>query len=510
MKLVLNIALGKNSKIKTDILDYTYKLYLAKKLNIMNKQYVKIFGKYICSNDNAVKTKVLILFKEIYSSIGEELFNILDFLTDKDMEFLQNKLSIDNNFEDEQEVEIYNKDYLDMNSSDDDYEENDNNDSNDSNDYNDNNINDPNMSNNGNNNITIANGAADFEKIFLDNLNDLLSESINSIIFIHEEVCSKYEENKSLLLSNIDLIINNFIKVTHKLFIDSDLNKIPTKFAKYIATTLLKITANKELISKLSYEVLYNLSNELLSYLLINDLNQIGEKQEGVLIFKSINSSMIRIIDNCDKTSIILILLEILNNHLEDENNSMSNLSVKCLLKSTEKLNEIINGLDMNKIFIEINSIIFNCELKNKYQRDSLFIKFIQNFINNVVKIKGEETLEIYNNSIGKNPNEDKHILHWIKGCLNNINKNDKKNNSKNTNNNDNNSPNNLEDNKNNESYNKDNEDSINENNNNSEIKDNKDKMDSSNKTNNNGNDKGSNTIDHLKKKWNDVKKKEN
>ena len=510
MKLVLNIALGKNSKIKTDILDYTYKLYLAKKLNIMNKQYVKIFGKYICSNDNAVKTKVLILFKEIYSSIGEELFNILDFLTDKDMEFLQNKLSIDNNFEDEQEVEIYNKDYLDMNSSDDDYEENDNNDSNDSNDYNDNNINDPNMSNNGNNNITIANGAADFEKIFLDNLNDLLSESINSIIFIHEEVCSKYEENKSLLLSNIDLIINNFIKVTHKLFIDSDLNKIPTKFAKYIATTLLKITANKELISKLSYEVLYNLSNELLSYLLINDLNQIGEKQEGVLIFKSINSSMIRIIDNCDKTSIILILLEILKNHLEDENNSMSNLSVKCLLKSTEKLNEIINGLDMNKIFIEINSIIFNCELKNKYQRDSLFIKFIQNFINNVVKIKGEETLEIYNNSIGKNPNEDKHILHWIKGCLNNINKNDKKNNSKNTNNNDNNSPNNLEDNKNNESYNKDNEDSINENNNNSEIKDNKDKMDSSNKTNNNGNDKGSNTIDHLKKKWNDVKKKEN
>ena len=147
----------------------------------MNKQYVKIFGKYICSNDNAVKTKVLILFKEIYSSIGEELFNILDFLTDKDMEFLQNKLAIDNNFEDEQEVEIYNKDYLDMNSSDDDYEENDNNDSNDSNDYNDNNINDPNMSNNGNNNITIANGAADFEKIFLDNLNDLLSESINSI-----------------------------------------------------------------------------------------------------------------------------------------------------------------------------------------------------------------------------------------------------------------------------------------------------------------------------------------
>ena len=137
-------------------------------------------------------------------------------------------------------------------------------------------------------------------------------ESINSIIFIHEEVCSKYEENKSLLLSNIDLIINNFIKVTHKLFIDSDLNKIPTKFAKYIATTLLKITANKELISKLSYEVLYNLSNELLSYLLINDLNQIGEKQEGVLIFKSINSSMIRIIDNCDKTSIILILLEII------------------------------------------------------------------------------------------------------------------------------------------------------------------------------------------------------
>jgi hypothetical protein len=76
MILVLNIALKKNSKIKTDILDFTIELCEKKKLNIMTKNYIKIFGKYISSNDNLVKVKVLILFKQIFSVIGEELFII--------------------------------------------------------------------------------------------------------------------------------------------------------------------------------------------------------------------------------------------------------------------------------------------------------------------------------------------------------------------------------------------------------------------------------------------------
>ena len=58
-------------------LDLTIDLNANGKLNIISKKYVKILGKYLCLNDNLVKYKALILIKEIFSEIGEELFIIL-------------------------------------------------------------------------------------------------------------------------------------------------------------------------------------------------------------------------------------------------------------------------------------------------------------------------------------------------------------------------------------------------------------------------------------------------
>ena len=47
-------------------------------------------------------------------------------------------------------------------------------------------------------------------------------------------------------------------------------------------------------------------------YLLINGLDKIGENQEGNIIFKSINSTMLRVLDNCNTTLVIKVLLELL------------------------------------------------------------------------------------------------------------------------------------------------------------------------------------------------------
>ena len=62
----------------------------------------------------------------------------------------------------------------------------------------------------------------------------------------------------------------------------------------------------------LSFNTLYSLISEFLKYLLISNLDKIGENQEGSIIFKSLNSAMLRILENCDTTSVILILLEII------------------------------------------------------------------------------------------------------------------------------------------------------------------------------------------------------
>ena len=71
---------------------------------------------------------------------------------------------------------------------------------------------------------------------------------------------------------------------------------------------LCKFASNEEYISNLSYEILLDLSRELL----INGLDKIRENKEGNIIFKSINSTMLRVLDNCNTTLVIKVLLELL------------------------------------------------------------------------------------------------------------------------------------------------------------------------------------------------------
>ena len=247
------------------------------------------------------------------------------------------------------------------------------------------------------------------------------SEKLETIIIIHEIFCSNYQQNKFILIPNIDNIIKIFIQITHELFIHSiDMirNKIYLKFAKYLVTILCKLTANKELIIHISYKVLYDLCYELLNYLLIDGLDKIGSIYEGNIIFKSINSSMLRVIENCDTTSVILVLLEIIK---QNKNNIiLSNLAIKCLLKTTENIESIINSLKLDKILLQMHLIIYNLYKlsKNKIEQNSMIIKFIKNFVIDIVIIKKEEIIEDYNKSFANSQYKDNYIYIWIKNAL--------------------------------------------------------------------------------------------
>ena len=497
MLVVLNNSLGKNNKIKTEILDLIYELFSRKKINISSKNYIKILGKYICINDNIVKSKVLILFKIIFEEIGDDLFYLLDFLTDKDKEYLENNLIQENQDSgSEEEVEL-DKQRSGLDSSDDEDENEDSN-----------------KKSKSKENNNYLNGNIKSEKELIKNLKKLLvkneTEQLNAIILIHEIIYQKYEDNKKILIPNIDKIIEIFIQVLHEMFIENDLKNLHIKFTRYLTTVLLKISSNKELISNLSYQVLSKISSELLSYLLIQGFDKIKEKQEeGSIIFKSINSTMLRIIENCNKTDMILVLLEIIKKYQKGEIKKTANLAIKCLLKATENMNNIINNLDLKKILSEIHIIVYNYEqiypeLKNKNQIDDVILRFIRNFINNIVKIKENEILNIYNDSIKKSDKEDKYIIYWIKNCLDNINKNDKNMslNISNISNMDNfNSVNSSNDVVNiNKEKEKELEKKIKE----IDIKD----KNENNDTENNNKDNDVNKIEQLKKKWDEVKSK--
>ena len=291
----------------------------------------------------------------------------------------------------------------------------------------------PIIKNNMNNNQILSPSSSSSENItsekdLLKIMNNLSSEDesekLNTIIIVHEILCTKYQENKYILIPYIDNIILIFIKITHDLFDVENIENISVKFAKYLVTILCKIASNKELITHMTYKVLHDLTHELLKYLLISNLDKIGENQEGNIIFKSLNSAMLRILENCDTTSVILVLLEIIKqNQIKGADYNLSNLAIKCLIKITQNLNDYINNIQFDKILLQMHLILINYDkyinnIEIKTQTDIMTVKFIKNFIIDVVKIKKHNVLEDYNNSVKNHKIKDNHIFNWIKNTL--------------------------------------------------------------------------------------------
>ena len=437
MVTVINIALSKNNKIKTDILDLAIDLVSKDKLNISTKVYAKLFCKFLPFYENVIRSKTLSLFQEIYSNIGEELWNMIE-ISDKDREFLEENLCDDRDGDEDEEKEGEEEE--------DDEMENDdiNNEINNSEGGDKNEIlsNDKNENNNGNVNTDEnkqTNKDSEKMKIFenkngkmtkedldiiLDNLlKDDPNEKLNTIILIHENICGKFEQNKEVLIPNVDKIITTFKSVSHKLFYMTDLNTIPIKFAKYLSIVFCKLASNKELISNLSYNILLDISRELLRYLLINGLDRIGDKQEGNIIFKSINSTVLRILENCDITFVISALLELIKEFYEKDDKNLVNLSIKCLLKSAYNLSQNIDNIKISQILLQIHLLLLSLQKKNKdlnkkSQTDALIINTVKNIVGEFVKYKKEKILEEYSKSVKNHQFNDKFLLKWIKAEL--------------------------------------------------------------------------------------------
>ena len=433
--IMLNTALTKNQKIKSEILDLTTDLYLNDGIDIATRQYARVFAKYLAINDNNVKAKSIALFKEIYAKIGDDLWSYID-LNEKEREFLEEYLyeyeeeqEEAEGEEEEEEEENYGKKVSNFN-------HNPNYDTNYQNSYLTNtNVNQHKIivqqhqkaSALHNNDTFNTTGSLKSKNELIDILGNLLAndptERVNTIIIIHELLCPKYEENKSILIANIDMIINTFVEAMNNLF-SQKIETIPIKFAKYLATVLCKIASNKELISNISYDVLLKLSEELLSNLLIENLDKIGNNQEGSIIFKSLNSTMLRILENCNSTFVILSLLELIRKYrTNEEKNKLAGLSIKCLLKVNQNLETIISSIEVDKILLQIHVLLVDFEKSNpdlhpKNQTDQVVIKYIKNLINEMVKIKKSKIIDDYTKGVRNHSIQDKYIIVWIKNCL--------------------------------------------------------------------------------------------
>lgn len=69
---------------------------------------------------------------------------------------------------------------------------------------------------------------------------------------------------------------------------------------------------------EVSYAQVSSLVEQLLTRLLIDNLDKIGTNKEGELILKNLNSSMLRMLENCSHTFIFVVLFELLTKYKDD------------------------------------------------------------------------------------------------------------------------------------------------------------------------------------------------
>lgn len=161
-------------------------------------------------------------------------------------------------------------------------------------------------------------------------------------------------------------LVNAFTHVLIDIF-ERPVEDIPLRFAKYFITIVHKACSCKEIMREVSEDRIFELAEQLLTRLLIDNLDKVGENKEGELILKNLNSSMLRLLENCNHTYIFCVLFNLLRKYKDYHRMpKLPGLIIKCLLKLSKILEKLIDKLDMEKILLVIHEYLVVVNHDNK------------------------------------------------------------------------------------------------------------------------------------------------
>ena len=485
----------KNAKLKTEVIDIIIKLFENSNFDtyVVTKVLKNLIREYFEADFNN-KKKFLYLLQNIYNMIGNEFWKYTIFLSSKERDELENNLEIEDNDINYEQKDL-NKEYVIGDFSGSDFGEDVLIDNNNTMNKNNNNLGDINQDDiklhikyfqeedeNINTKKINPNKNHVFKRSITDNLNpqqkkeetpvqnidknnymtniptqkkitekttddasskcisekelfealDMLTnpdeDLVEAIINIHYITYRNYLQNKKVLNQYSDKIISSFTEIITKLF---SFEPLRIKIIKYYILVLCKLCNIKEFISNILINTQKNLIILVLTNLLRENLNTLGDNEEGTTILKSLNSIITHVIEFCNITKNIEIIIG-LEKKFRKEKPKLAEYSARCLIIVTQHVKDMWIGLNYNVIFSKINEILDDFlkedrELQPKEKTDQTILITLRNLINEITKAKKENILDDYNKWIKEaNVTNEKYILNWIKESLNriNINKN--------------------------------------------------------------------------------------
>lgn len=241
-----------------------------------------------------------------------------------------------------------------------------------------------------------------------------MSSRVDALVSINDLVLNSLEIHKDELQRKANNLSDALTKVIIITF-EKPIQEIPLRFAKYFLNVVHKVCCTKIIMKELNETSLFALVEQVLIRLLIEELEKLGEKGEGEAMLKTLNGTMLRMLEHCKPTLIIVVLIRLLTKYKTGTSlQKMTGLIIRCLLKLAKIMPSLIRQIEIGKILIAMHEYLVGSKLSSSEDVGSKIIKTI---LTEIVKLQGPAVWEAYED-IRKHSVPDVHIERWINELL--------------------------------------------------------------------------------------------
>lgn len=253
--------------------------------------------------------------------------------------------------------------------------------------------------------------------------NGSITKRVNALMYLNEKTVSTLEEEKECLIEHSDQLIITFADILRELF-DKPMEDIPVRFAKYFMTVVSKVCANKNVIQHVSEKCFYVFIEQILMKLLYDNLENMGENNEGQYLIKALNLTILRILELYDPTKLFSVFIHLFMKYKDIAGASIKtaklpSLVAKCILKLAKSMSTLVEHLNVPKILLSLHEylLLIPPSAIPKSANDDIGIRMAKTIIYELIKIRGESIWEDYKVvELHKKP--DLHLQRWVSHIL--------------------------------------------------------------------------------------------
>ncbi|GMP72550.1 hypothetical protein CsSME_00030538 [Camellia sinensis var. sinensis] len=203
------------------------------------------------------------------------------------------------------------------------------------------------------------------------------------------------------VVKDADRLVSCLANKVAKTF-DFSLTGASSRSCKYVLNTLMQIFQNKRIAHAVKESTLDSLVTELLLWLLDD---RVPRMDDGSQLLKALNVLMLKILDNAERTSSFVVLINLLrpldpsrwpspalNESFASRNQKFSDLVVKCLIKLTKVLQSTIYEVDLDRILQSIHIYLQELgmeEIRRRAGADDKPLRMVKTVLHELVKLRG-------------------------------------------------------------------------------------------------------------------------